>query len=128
MGLWRWDLSAVLHAQDRGQEDYVYVWTRGAEGLGDGQDKLVTVDANPASNGYGTVAHMVSVGGRNEAHHGGFTDDGDRPTVHARGYWISTIAKSDLGAPQSGHTQVSGISAQRVPGAMPASGKPWASS
>ena len=45
------------------------------EGLGDGQDKLVTVDANPASNGYGTVAHTVSVGGRNEAHHGGFTDD-----------------------------------------------------
>lgn len=58
-----------------GQEDYVYVWTLGAEGLGDGHDKLVTVDANPASNGYGTVAHTVSVGGRNEAHHGGFTDD-----------------------------------------------------
>ena len=54
-----------------GQEDYVYVWTLGAEGLGDGQDKLVTVDANPASNG---GAHGLG-GGRNETHHGGFTDD-----------------------------------------------------
>jgi hypothetical protein len=27
-----------------------------------GHDKLLTVDANPASNGYGTVAHTVSVG------------------------------------------------------------------
>ena len=30
-----------------GQEDYVYVWTLGAEGVGDEQDKLVTVDVNP---------------------------------------------------------------------------------
>src|SRR5689334_7063608 len=30
-----------------GQEDYVYVWTLGVEGLGDGSDKLVTVGANP---------------------------------------------------------------------------------
>ena len=28
-----------------GQEDYVYVWTLGVEGLGDGSDKLVTVAA-----------------------------------------------------------------------------------
>ena len=25
----------------KGQEDYVYVWTLGVEGLGDGSDKLV---------------------------------------------------------------------------------------
>ena len=31
-----------------GQEDYVYVWTLGVEGLGDGSDKLVTIGANPA--------------------------------------------------------------------------------
>ena len=31
----------------KGQEDYVYVWTLGVEGLGDGSDKLVTVDVNP---------------------------------------------------------------------------------
>ncbi len=58
-----------------GQEDYVYVWTLGMEGLGDEQDKLVTVDVNPASTSYGTVINTLSVGGRNEAHHSGFTDD-----------------------------------------------------
>lgn len=58
-----------------GQEDFVYVWTLGVEGLGDGQDKLVTVDVNPKSTGYGKVINTLSVGGRNEAHHSGFTDD-----------------------------------------------------
>ena len=58
-----------------GQEDFVYVWTLGVEGVGDGQDKLVTVDVNPASETYGTVVHSLSVGGRNEAHHSGLTDD-----------------------------------------------------
>ncbi len=58
-----------------GQEDFVYVWTLGIEGLGDGQDKLVTVDTNPASKNYGKVIASLSVGGRNEAHHSGFTDD-----------------------------------------------------
>ncbi|MBW9267620.1 selenium-binding protein SBP56-related protein [Candidatus Thiodiazotropha sp. LNASS1] len=58
-----------------GQEDFVYVWTLGVEGVGDGQDKLVTVDVNPKSNHYGTIVNTLSVGGRNEAHHSGFTDD-----------------------------------------------------
>lgn len=58
-----------------GQEDFIYVWTVGIEGLGDGFDKLVTVGANPALPGYGKVISSVSVGGRHEAHHGGFTDD-----------------------------------------------------
>jgi len=58
-----------------GQEDYVYVWTLGVEGLGDGSDKLVTVGANPARSDYGQVVAVESVGGRHEAHHGGFTDD-----------------------------------------------------
>ncbi|MEW8195828.1 MAG: selenium-binding protein SBP56-related protein, partial [Candidatus Thiodiazotropha sp.] len=58
-----------------GQEDFVYVWTLGIEGLGDGQDKLVTIDVNPKSSSYGKVVHSLSVGGRNEAHHSGFTDD-----------------------------------------------------
>ena len=58
-----------------GQEDFVYVWTLGVEGLGDGQDKLVTVDVNPKSANYGKVVNSLSVGGRNEAHHSGFTDD-----------------------------------------------------
>ena len=59
----------------KGQEDYVHVWTLGVEGWGDGSDKLVTIDANPRSKTYGKVVNTVSVGGRSEAHHMGFTDD-----------------------------------------------------
>lgn len=62
-------------AKITGQEDFVYIWTLGVEGLGDGQDKLVTVDVNPKSDKYGQVINSLSVGGRNEAHHSGFTDD-----------------------------------------------------
>lgn len=58
-----------------GQEDYVYVWTLGVEGVGDGSDKLVTVGANPKSPDFGKVISSTSVGGRHEAHHGGLTDD-----------------------------------------------------
>ncbi len=58
-----------------GQEDFVYVWTLGMEGVGDAQDKLVTVDVNPSSENFGKVVHSLSVGGRNEAHHSGLTDD-----------------------------------------------------
>lgn len=58
-----------------GQEDYVYVWTLGVEGLGDAQDKLVTIDVNPKSQTYGRVVNTLSVGGRNEAHHSGLSDD-----------------------------------------------------
>ena len=58
-----------------GQEDYVYVWTLGVEGLGDEQDKLVTIDVNPKSKTYSKVVSVLSVGGRNEAHHSGLSDD-----------------------------------------------------
>jgi len=58
-----------------GQEDYVYVWTLGVKGVGDEQDKLVTVSVNPTAKSYGKIINSVSVGGRNEAHHSGFTDD-----------------------------------------------------
>jgi selenium-binding protein 1 len=58
-----------------GQEDFVYVWTLGIEGVGDGSDKLVTIGANPGRSDYGKVVASASVGGRHEAHHGGFTDD-----------------------------------------------------
>ena len=54
-----------------GQEDFVYVWTLGMAGVGDEQDKLVTVDVNPKSANYGKVVNTLSVGGRNEAHHSG---------------------------------------------------------
>lgn len=58
-----------------GQEDFVYVWTLGQEGLGDEQDKLVTISVNPNSDTYGQIVHTLSVGGRNEAHHSGLSDD-----------------------------------------------------
>jgi selenium-binding protein 1 len=59
----------------KGQEDYVHVWTLGVQGIGDGSDKLVTIGANPKAKDYGKVVHTLSVGGRGEAHHMGFTDD-----------------------------------------------------
>jgi selenium-binding protein 1 len=77
-----------------GQEDFVYIWTLGAEGIGDEQDKLVTVDVNPASAGYGKIVHAVSVGGRNEAHHAGFTHD--RRYLWAAGLDTSKLFIFDL--------------------------------
>ncbi|MEH6593295.1 MAG: selenium-binding protein SBP56-related protein [Halioglobus sp.] len=71
-------------AKIQGQEDFVYVWTLGLEGVGDEQDKLVTVDVNPTSQKYGKVISTLSVGGRNEAHHTGLTDD-------RRYLWASTL-------------------------------------
>lgn len=59
----------------KGQEDYLYVWTLGVPGMGDGSDKLVTFDVNPKSRTFGQVLAQVSVGGRGEAHHAGFSDD-----------------------------------------------------
>lgn len=59
----------------KGQEEFVYVWTLGVEGVGDGSDKVVTVDARPGSKTFGKVINSASVGSRNEAHHGGLTDD-----------------------------------------------------
>ena len=57
-----------------GQEDHVYIWTLGPEGVGDGEDKLVTVDVNLDSETYAQVIHSIP-GGRHEAHHSGLTDD-----------------------------------------------------
>jgi len=79
----------------KGQEDYVYVWTLGVEGLGDSSDKLVTVDVNPKSKNYGKVLNSVSTGARAEAHHMGFTDD--RRHIWAGGLsenriWVFDIA------------------------------------
>ncbi len=72
-----------------GQEDFVYVWTLGEEGIGDEQDKLVAVGVNPDSPHYGQVVHSVSVGGRNEAHHMGFTFD-------RRYLWCATLDTSKI--------------------------------
>jgi selenium-binding protein 1 len=80
----------------KGQEDYVHVWTLGVEGMGDGSDKLVTVDVNPTSKSYGKVVHTLSVGGRGEAHHMGFTDD--RKHLWAGGLDNSKIHVFDVGS------------------------------
>src|ERR1051326_7515823 len=73
-----------------GPEDYVYVWTLGVEGVGDGSDKLVTIGANPKDTAhFGKVISSVSVGGRHEAHHGDFTDD-------RRYFWAGGLDDSQI--------------------------------
>src|SRR5436309_2442872 len=79
----------------KGQEDYVYVWALGVEGVGDGSDKLVTVDVNPKSKRFGKVLNAVSVGSRGEAHHMGFTDD--RRFIWAGGLAEPKIYVFDIG-------------------------------
>ena len=81
-------------AKIQGQEDYVYVWTLGVEGIGDEQDKLVTIDTNPGSDTYGKVVDTLSVGGRNEAHHSGLSDD--RKYLWAGGLDTSKIFVFDI--------------------------------
>lgn len=74
-------------AKITGEEEFVYVWTLGIDGLGDGSDKLVTVDARKDSPTFGRVIDVDSVGGRHEAHHGGLTDD-------RRHYWLQGLDTS----------------------------------
>jgi len=76
-------------AKITGEEDYVYVWTLGVEGAGDGSDKLVTVDVRKGSPTFGKVIGSASVGGRHEAHHGGFTDD-------RRHFWAAGLSDSRI--------------------------------
>jgi methanethiol oxidase len=81
--------SSPYMARIEGQEEFVYVWTLGVEGLGDGMDKLVVVDSKPGSPSYGKVIYTKSVEGRNEAHHGGFTDD-------RRQLWLAGLETSKI--------------------------------
>jgi selenium-binding protein 1 len=81
--------SSPYLARIEGQEEFLYVWTLGVEGLGDGADKLVVVDVKPGSPGYGKVIHRYSVEGRHEAHHGGFTDD-------RRQLWLAGLESSRI--------------------------------
>lgn len=76
-------------AKITGVEEFVYVWTLGVDGLGDGSDKLVTVDARESSPTFGQVIDVDSVGGRHEAHHGGLTDD-------RRHYWVAGLDTSQI--------------------------------
>lgn len=90
-----------------GQEDFVYVWTLGMSGVGDEQDKLVTVSVNPAVESYGKVVSSVSVGGRNEAHHSDFTDD--RRFLWAGGLDTSKIFIFDVATDPSHPTLIKTI-------------------
>ncbi len=81
--------SSPYLARIEGQEEFLYIWTLGVEGLGDGSDKLVVVDVKPRSSRYGEVIASYSVGGRHEAHHGGFTDD-------RRQLWLSGLESSKI--------------------------------
>ncbi len=76
-------------AKITGEEEFVYVWTLGVEGVGDGMDKVVTVDVRKNSPTFGTVIDADSVGGRGEAHHGGFTDD-------RRFFWVAGLSDSKI--------------------------------
>jgi methanethiol oxidase len=88
--------SPYMSGLIKGQEDFIHVWTLGEKGLGDGSDKLVTIDVNPSSTTYGKVIGSVSVGGRGEAHHMGFTDD--RKYLWAGGLDDSKIYVFDVGS------------------------------
>jgi methanethiol oxidase len=92
----------------KGQEQFIHVWTLGVEGLGDGSDKLVTIDVDPASKAYGRVVHTLSVGERGEAHHMGFTDD--RKHLWAGGLASNKIYVFDVGTDPSKPTLVRTIS------------------
>ncbi|MCI0533667.1 MAG: selenium-binding family protein [Verrucomicrobiales bacterium] len=81
--------SSPYLARIEGQEEFLYVWTLGVEGQGDGSDKLVVVDVKPGSPAYGQVIYSSSVGGRHEAHHGGFTDD-------RRRLWLAGLETSKI--------------------------------
>jgi methanethiol oxidase len=76
-------------AKITGHEEFVYVWTLGIEGLGDGSDKVVTVDVRLDSPTFGQVVDVDSVGGQHEAHHGDFTDD-------RRFFWVSGLDTSKI--------------------------------
>src|SRR6202051_3147768 len=88
--------SPYMSGLIKGQEEFVHVWTLGVPGLGDGLDKLVTIDANPASTAYGKVISKFSVGGRGGAHHMGVTDD--RQYLWAGGLDDSKIYIFDVGS------------------------------
>lgn len=89
-----------------GEEEFMYVWTLGVEGVGDASDKMVTIDLRSGSPTYGKVVNSLSVGGRNEAHHAGFS--ADRRFLWAGGLDTSRIfifdVASDPGKPKLAKT------------------------
>ena len=52
-----------------GQEDYIYVWTLGVEGGGDGNDSIVTVGRQSGVGPLRQDRPPAPVAGQHEAHH-----------------------------------------------------------
>jgi hypothetical protein len=101
----RWVLAATILATAlscsvaAAQRHYLYVWTTGVDGQGDGSDKLVTVDATRASDRYGKVVHTLSVGGRGELASLRLTDDGQ--TLRAARASDGRLFEFDVGSDPS---------------------------
>jgi methanethiol oxidase len=100
--------SPYMSGLIKGQEQFIHVWTLGVEGLGDGSDKLVTIDVDPESKTYRRVVHTLSVGERGEAHHMGFTDD--RKHLWAGGLASNNVYVFDVGTNPAKPTLVRTIS------------------
>ena len=79
----------------KGQEDFIHVWTLGDRRRRRRLGQARHIDVNPKSASYGKVVHSVSVGGRGEAHHMGFTDD--RKHLWAGGLDSNKIYVFDVG-------------------------------
>src|SRR5438067_11132987 len=78
--------SSPYLARIDGQEEFVYVWTLGVEGMGDGADKLVTVDVKPCSLTYGYVVSSFSCEGRYVAHSRGINYEHRQLLLASLGY------------------------------------------
>jgi methanethiol oxidase len=76
-------------AKITGEEEFIYVWTLGMDGVGDESDKVVTIDVRADSPTFGQVIDVDSVGSQHEAHHGGFTDD-------RRQFWVAGLDTSKI--------------------------------
>ena len=76
-------------AKITGHEEFVYIWTLGVDGLGDGSDKVVTVDVRPDSPTFGEVVEVDrSAGGTRR------TTATSPTTAASSGSRVSTPARS----------------------------------
>jgi hypothetical protein len=89
--------AALAGSAAAGELQYLYVWTAGVDGQGDGSDKLVTVQATRKSERYGKVVHTLSVGGRGEL--AAFALSADGRTLRAARAGDGKVFEFDLGDP-----------------------------
>jgi hypothetical protein len=89
--------AALAGSAAAGELQYLYVWTAGVDGQGDGSDKLVTVQATRKSERYGKVVHTPSVGERGEL--AAFALSADGRTLRAARAGGGKVFEFDLGDP-----------------------------